>query len=198
MLKHLLIITLTLVSSLQLKSQTECVLDTCFKVIIALGQQGCAEFTPEFATPGVGDACPFTAEIQAESMELISVPFGSTQIICCEMEGITTMAIRDTITGDSCLNILQVLDPFMACDGTSSVTDKVDFDTYYNRGMLYDLPTASSKRVMISDLSGQSLYNQKLSAQKDRLDLSFLPLGQIVIVRISSIKGMKSLKIFTG
>ena len=133
-------------------------------------------------------------------MGLVIVPFGSAHTITCDQETrFTTMTIRDTITGDSCSTILQILDPFQVCDGTSSVADFVDSSpTYYNQGILYNLPKSSSKQVLITDLSGQSLFDQKLSAQQDRLDISFLPIGQIFIVRISSGEGMQSLKIFAS
>ena len=164
-------------------------------MVISLGTQGVNDI--DLADLNGLSNCPFSVEIEMDSTVLFSVPIDSILEFTCDNVGLGTISIRDSLNNEVCATtILEVLDPFLVCDNSTSSRDFVDNSTYYSQGMLYELPITSSKQVIISDLNGLSVFNQKLSAQEDRLDLTFLPSGKIYIVRISFGLGTKSLKIY--
>jgi len=115
-----------------------------------------------------------------------------TLLIDCELVGLSTYTVTDTLSDASCSDILQVLDPFNLC--TSSTSDLVDMTSYYRNGFLHleGLPE-STKEICISNISGQVLIN---TDKVDVIDLNSLSNNQIYVVTLLTEDRVRSWKLF--
>ena len=96
---------------------TFAVIDTCKKIVISLGQTGVAQVTPDLSCISVSSPC------NMDSFQLSYSPvdptFNSFFVDCTDFAAgivdLPTYLFSGGLLIDSCVNLLQVVDPFMVC-----------------------------------------------------------------------------------